>query len=284
MRSYSSGRSKIGVFINNSIVKKERRQREEAKEEKRLEQEEMRFNKRKEKEEQEIAKLARKALEKEIEKQEKEQEKAQKQKEKMAKKVQKVYDRLETDMEKLGLYANENFLYETSTEAIKRSVTAAQAKAYFISDKNDKKLEENISVTCARNFLDDNYIGIGHKNLPEYSELVKFVANYRPQNEVPNDSKYNTLLEELNLKIKIDEDMKAEKKALKEEQLALIDELTKNQIMFKEDIHDFWDIMEKNNWDRNQATTSKEYKQKKKNRTEYVAKIRNQIKPIRLHN
>ena len=92
------------------------------------------------------------------------------------------------------------------------------------------------------------------------------------------------MLEELNSKIKISEDKKAEKKALKEEQLALIDELTKKQIMFKRDIHDFWDIIEKNNWDRNQATTSKEYKQKKKNRTEYVAKIRNQIRPIRLHN
>ena len=64
-----------------------------------------------------------------------------------------------------------------------------------------------------------------------------------------NDKKYNILLEELNSKIKISEDKKAEKKALKEEQLALIDELTKNQIMFKRDIHDFWDIMEKNNWD-----------------------------------
>jgi len=132
--------------------------------------------------------------------------------------------------------------------------------------------------------LDDNYIGISHKNLPEYSKLVNFVANYRPQNEVQNDNKYNMLLKELNIKIQIIEDKEAEKKALKEEQLTLIDELTKNQIMFKRDIHDFWDIMEKNNWSRNQATTSKEYKQKKKNRTEYVAKIRNQIKPIRLHN
>lgn len=276
-RSYTSGRNKIGVFLNNYLVEKERREREQAKEEERLQREEIKLNKRREKNEREEEIAARKALEKELKKQKKEQEQAQKKLEKMASRVRKVYDRLESDMNKLGLYANKQFLLETANQAIKLSVTPAQAKAYFITED-----EVNVSIICAKNFLDDNYIGVGYRSLSEYAKLLQFVANYRPQSEAINDKRYKALFEQLNQKIITAKKNKAQKKALKEEQRAFIDELTAGKIMFKKDILDFWDIMENNNWTRKQALSSEEYENKTRNKSEHIAKIRSQIRPIKL--
>ena len=265
MRSYGPGKDNGAVFINNCIAAGQKRRRAE-------EKAAAQASARRERErERERARQAREAERAQI-RAEREAERQRKAQEKLDAKAKAISVRLESDMTKMGLYPGKEYLARTAKEAIRLSVTAASAKKYFIADD-----EEKVARTCAKEFLRDKKI-INYKKWGEYDALVALVTGYRPQQDAVQDEKF------VQLKAKIDELTEAYEAEMRrqEERGKLIGKLIKLKSMFRDEIEEFAEIIEANDWGKSECEKSSEYKQRVQNKADYVAQVKAQIRPIKL--
>jgi flagellar biosynthesis GTPase FlhF len=253
-RSYGLEKNNGAIFLNNCLASHQKAQKEAEKEaaasRRRSEREADSERKRRERE----AKSERKRAEKEA-------EKARKEQAKLDEKVEKVYVRLESDIKKMGLYPGEGFLAKTAEEAVKLSISVAQAKKYFVSDVEDKVARE-----CAKEFLWDKEI-IYPEEWDEYDALVALVTGYRPQQDAAHDDKFT----ELEGKLK-----------RREERDTLISELLDSKIMFGDDIEEFAEIIEANDWGKSDCENSADYTRRVQNKSDYVMQVKAQIRTIKL--
>lgn len=274
-RSYrSKNRSVIGTFINNSLVDKEKRVREQ----KKYDEAE---SKAREKDELRMEKFRAKEMEKHERQKEKQNrvEEARKLKEteavkKLSVKVEKIYVRLEKDVQKMGLYPSKKFLDSTSKEAEKLSVSPSAAKSYFIDEDNINK----VAKLCAKDFLESKNYGSDCYQYKAYDELLKIVTDFRPQEDASQDIQYRNIKKELDNEIRKDN----QKFSRQNEREKLIEKLTKSKQMFNSDLYDFWEKIEDNDWGHKEAVDWEEYEIRIKAKKDYVAVIKSQIKPIKL--
>lgn len=264
-RSYGKGKDPVLVFMNNCIADSQKRQRAEAR------AQEADAKRRDREREREKVRQAREAERAQI-KREREEERQRKAQEKLDAKTNAISVRLESDMKKMGLYPGKEYLARTAKEAIKLSVTAAGAKKYFIADDEDK-----VARTCAKEFLRDKNI-FNYKKWKEYESLVTLVANFRPQEEVVKDENYGQLTSKLQ---ELTEAYEAEMKR-QDERSKLISKLIKSKTMFRDEIEEFAEIIEANDWGKTDCEKSLEFKQRIQSKADYVARVKAQIRPIKL--
>lgn len=265
MRKHGPGKNNVGIFLNNCAVARERRIKAEKK------ASDAAHRRWKRERERERAREAREAERAQI-RAEREAERQRKAQEKLDAKTNAISVRLESDMKKMGLYPGKEYLAKTAKEAVKLSVTAAGAKKYFIADDEDA-----VARACAKEFLRDQKI-FKYKKWGEYDQLVALVAGYRPQQDTVQDEKYGQL------KAKIDELTEAYEAEMRrqDERGKLIGKLIKLKSMFRDEIEEFAEIIEANDWGRSDCEKSPEYKQRIQNKSDYVAQVKAQIRPIKL--
>ena len=276
-RSYRAGKDPLGVFINNSIASSQKRARAEQKASaaasNRASREAQRERARNSRDAERAQARNSRAQERAAVRAEKESERNRKLQDKENSKVEKIYVRLESDIVKMGLYPGRTFITTTSREAVRLSVSAAQTKSYFVKDN-----VEEIAKTCAAEFLGDQGITSSYKQFNQFNELLNIVTELRPQQDAPNVEQYSKLKQDL------EEEMQAYLAKVKrqEDREALISDLTKSMKMFKDELEEFAEIIEVNDWSRKESTNSDEYRGRTKNKKKYVAQIRSQITPIKL--
>ena len=66
------------------------------------------------------------------------------------------------------------------------------------------------------------------------------------------------------------------------ERKELITQLLKTKTMFSDEIEEFSEIIDKNDWSRHTCVQSKEYAQRVQNKAEYIAHVKAQIRPIKI--
>lgn len=272
-RNYGKDKNNLGIFINNALVdsakRKKLNEKAQAAAEKKLAREEERDARQYE---------AERARSQRLEEKEKiAHEKALRKKAEMEDKVniklQKIYVRLEADMSKMGLFPSNSFISDTSREALRISVPASKVCSYFILDN-----EEVVSRQCAHDFLEEQGISREHSQLKYYKQLLDIIAVSRPQLAATKNPNYTKTMSNLLSSI---QEIKG-KSQRKTEIQALIESLSKSKKMFKDELYDFWEIAESNDWGRSKALSSVEYKTRIANKASYLAEIRSMIYPIKM--
>jgi len=263
MRSFRKGNDALGVIVNNSLVARDRRKRAA----KRDEEARQKRNERELKLEE--ARLAR-AREREKIRAEKEIERQKKAEEKFNAKAEAVFCRLETEMEKLGLYPGKKFLVRTTIKAVKSEITPAKVRRFCLED-DKKEIIQEVSFSCGEELLEKSGITSEYKVFEEYPNLLRLVGEYRPQIDVRKDVQYKKYIKGLKEKFR----------KLKEREV-LIAELLSQKSMFKDEIEEFAVIIEKNDWGRNESEISTEYAERINNKKNYVLEVKSKIKPIKI--
>lgn len=262
-----SNRGKAGaVFVNNVIANSQKRKKQEAK------AAEAASRRRAREAERERARRAKEEERKRIQL-EKEAERKRKEKAKLDAKENAVSERLKLEFPKAGLYPGKNTIAETARQAVRASISPAKARSFFI-DGNEEKLAKS----CAVEYLLAQKISSEYHNLTEFSRLRDVVAKCRPQTNAVNDPEYKKLKKTVDQKI---EKLVAQAKREKERE-DLISSLLADKVMFKDEIEEFAEIIEKKDWDKKTAKSSPEYSKRIKNKSSYVSEIKAQISPLKL--
>jgi hypothetical protein len=267
-RSYlaKSNRNKtLEVFVSNCIAsqQKEKKAKEVALKRSVKEQERERVRRVKERERERI-RLAKE--------QERERVRLAKEKAKFNAKATAVSARLELEFEKIGLHPGRETIATIAIKAVQSSVTPAKAKSYYIDGKEDA-----LAQSCAVEFLE-------LKISPEYHHLVGFplmvdiVKNCRPQKDAEKDKRYMELKAEIDNEIK-ELIAKAQREA---ERKKVVKELSITKLMFNDELGEFFDIIEENDWGKEEAISSDIYKERIANKAKYVAEVQSHITPIKL--
>ena len=159
-----------------------------------------------------------------------------KRKAKLDAKENAVSERLKLEFPKAGLYPGKNTIAETARQAVRASISPAKARSFFI-DGNEEKLAKS----CAVEYLLAQKISSEYHNLTEFSRLRDVVAKCRPQTNAVNDPEYKKLKKTVDQKI---EKLVAQAKREKERE-DLISSLLADKVMFKDEIEEFAEIIEK---------------------------------------
>ena len=282
-RSYTAkaNRGKAGeVFINNLFVGSTKREIEarEAKERRRQREREREKEAREAKERRRQREREREA--KSREREAKSREREAKSREREHKKLVLIANRVELELDKLGFFSGGDTALAIAKRAIEADVTAAKAKSYFIDGEESK-----IAASCADDLLESLAIPWRFHSLSEYKKLEVMVQAYRPQSEVTTTKKFVSAKLELNRQIRNVEER--EELVRKREELVrkreeLVGELLSNKRMFQDELEEFAEIIEKNDWSGTQSRESAEFKQRIKNKEAYVKDIRRQLMPFRI--
>ena len=268
-RSYTAkaNRGKAGeVFINNLFVGSTKREIEarEAKERRRQR-------------EREREKEAREAKER---RRQREREREAKSREREHKKLVLIANRVRLELDNLGFFSGGDTALAIAKRAVEADVTAAKAKSYFIDGKKGE-----IAVSCAADLLKSLAIPKRFHSLSEYEKLEVVVQAYRPQSEVTTTAKFMSAEFELNRQIRNveeREELVRKREELVREREELVGELLSNKRMFQDELEEFAEIIEKNDWSGTQSRESAEFKQRIKNKEAYVKDIRRQLMPFRI--
>ena len=265
-RSYGAGKDNTAVFINNCIAAHQKRKRAEEKAaaaaSRRYARERDMAARRRAKE----AEQAQKKAAREAERQRKVQLKLQE-------KEAKVAAKLKLDFELAGLYPGERTIAEIATKAVEGSVTPAQAKKYFLIGK-----EETLAEPCAVEYLEQIGIDAQYHDLKPCKAMRHIVTSLRPQTDADKDPDFIKLKAESDIRIK----EKIAKARRADEKHKLLGMLIKTKSMFSDEIEEFAEIIESKDWGRSQCEKSSEYQERIKNKADYVAQVKAQIRPIKL--
>lgn len=256
-RSYTakSNRNKpFEVLVNNCIASQQKEKKaEEAAIKRVLKEKERESARRAKEEERERARLAKEQA-------------------KFNAKATAVSARLELEFEKIGLHPGRQTIVTIAIKAVQSSVTPAKAKSYYIDGKEDA-----LAQSCAVEFLE-------LKISPEYHHLVGFplmidiVKNCRPQKDAEKDKRYMELKAEIDNEIK-ELIAKAQREAEREK---VVKALSITKLMFNDELGEFFDVMEENDWGKEEAINSDIYKERIANKAKYVAEVQSHITPIKL--
>jgi hypothetical protein len=184
-----------------------------------------------------------------------------------------IAKRLRLDLEKMGLYPSTGVTADMAKEALEASVTPAKAKTYFIDG-----VESKVARKCAEYLLAESNVSQRHVTVEGYSELVSAIADFRPQSEALHDPGIDGMKSEVDARIKALED--AEQR--QDERSALIHELTRTKLMFRDDIEDFSQLIEEQDLSGDDAKNSSEYQMRVDNKEQYFSEIRAKIAPFQL--
>jgi len=204
---------------------------------------------------------------------EREAERKRKERARLDAKETAVSERLKLEFPKVGLYPGTSIIADIATRAVKASVTPAKARSFFVDGK-----ESELAEACAIDYLVDQKIPYEYHHIKEFTLLKRLVTDCRPQTDAKNGSEYQNLRKTIDKKI---EQLVAKAKR-EEERNDLIKFLIKEKSMFKDEIEEFAELIEKKDWDKVKASSSAEYSERIKNKSDYVAEIKSQILPIKL--
>ena len=218
-------------------------------------------------------KREREAREAPARRRQREREREAKSREREDKKLVLIANRVKLELDKLGFFSGGDTALAIAKRAVEADVTAAKAKSYFIDGEESK-----IAASCAADLLESLAIPRRFHSLSEYEKLEVMVQAYRPQSEVTTTERFMSAKFELNRQIRNVE----EREELVREREELVSELLSNKRMFEDELEEFAEIIEKNDWSGTQSRESAEFKQRIKNKEAYVKDIRRQLMPFRI--
>lgn len=263
-RSYfakSNQNQALDVFLSNCIVSQQKEKKAEEAAIKRVLKEEERERVRLAKEEErEKVRLA------------KERARLAKEQAKFDAKAIAVCARLELEFEKIGLHPGRQTIATIAIKAVQSSVSPAKAKSYYIDGK-----EDTLAQSCAVDFLELK-ISSEYHHLVGFPSMVNIVKNCRPQKDAEKDKRYMELKAEIDNEIK-ELIAKAQREADREK---VVKALSITKLMFNDELGEFFDIIEENDWGKEEAINSDTYKERIENKAKYVAEVQSHITPIKL--
>ncbi len=267
-RSYFSKSNQndlAGVFLNNCIASQQKSKKAEKAAIDRVLREEERERVRFAREEE--RKRVRLAKERERERARLANERA-----KFNQKTTAVATRLELEFEKIGLHPGKQTIATIAIKAVQASVSPAKAKSYYIDG-----MEDTLAQSCAVDFLELK-IGSEYQHLVGYPLMVDIVKNCRPQKDAEQDKSYMELKSEIDNEIK-ELIAKAQREVEREK---VVNALFTAKLMFKDELGEFFDLIEENDWGKEESINSDIYKERIANKAKYVLEVQSQITPIKL--
>jgi len=217
----------------------------------------------------------------------KEKEKEQKLREKLDSKKQKLADRVAFELDHLGIFPADMVCSRIANEAEKNTITIGQINKYFIQGN-----EEELSNECAIELLEiPQKYHKEHRLSKDYDDLLETASNLRPQTkkELSKLKLYLSLQDEIKKEIKEEEEeirrlIEEERKAKNRHdgRRKLIARLKNDMSMFDDDIEEFKEIINMNDWSLEVSEKSVEYIEKLEKKSEYVKSIKSRIKPFKL--
>ena len=270
MRSFTAKANKgkaLHVLCNNLSAAGEKRRKQEKKDAEKAANRSKREFKRK---------MAREEREREDRKKraEREAERQAKGKAKLNKETKTIADRVLLDLPKAGLHPSRGVAYEIAKKAIRASVSPTKAKSYFIDGK-----ENELAKQCAVDYLNSTLRIEGRFNTSdEFKRLVELVRKSRPQKDASKMPEFAELKKKL--QTKVNKQKQNEKR--RRERHEFINELLTSKIMFRDEIEEFAEIIEKTDMDIETARSSSEFNERVQNKKNYVDDIKAKIKPFKL--
>ncbi|MFQ3326596.1 MAG: hypothetical protein ACI8YC_001234 [Salibacteraceae bacterium] len=267
-RSYFSKSNKndmAGVFLNNCIASQQKSKKAEEAAMNRARKEGERERER------ERVRLAKEA-ERERVRLERERAKLANERAKFNAKATAVAGRLELEFEKIGLHPGKQTVANIAIKAVQASVSPAKAKSYYIDGKEDA-----LAQSCAVDFLELK-ISSEYQHLAGFPLMVDIVKNCRPQKDAEKDKRYMELKAEIDNEIK-ELIAKAQREAEREK---VVKALFITKLMFNDELGEFFDIMEENDWGKEESINSDTYKERVAHKAKYVAKVQSHITPFKL--
>jgi len=267
-RSYGAKANKgkaVSVFLHNWSVEAQRNAKIRRKE---REAQEKRDKKAKAREDAKQLVEAEKAKKRQRIERERERVRVFKENEKIKAKVSVVLNRVQLELEKLQVGPSNNISTEIAMKAVEAGVTAAQVKDYFIKDNVNQ-----IASSCADELLESIGIDDNYNDFHEFDKLRKFATDYRPQSDVSSQQEFQDLVASHKDRVK-----RTLSRAI------LIKNIIYEKIFFSDQVDEFEDLIEHNDWSKSEALKSSEFKDRVKEKKDYVAFIKSKLIPFSLTN
>lgn len=300
-RSYrKNSNDLLGTFVNNALAEsskratKERREREAAarrektakkreaaraakdaeRERNRRNREAERQRKAEERERERQARALERELEREAKALERQRVKEEKEAAKLREKTEKVFGRVLLDLEKAGFYPGEKTAADIAKKAVAGGITPAQASKYFVTGK-----EAQIGASCATELLNSKLdVEQRFTESLAYANLFEYVAAFRPQPDAMASEEYESLKATLDAEIL--QQIESEERA--DERAALIQELMDSKQMFRDELEEFAELIEENDFSSSDAIKSPQYQKFIENKASYWQTISSQLQPFDL--
>ena len=289
-RSYrKNSNDLLGTFVNNALAEsskratKERREREAAarraktakkREAARAAKEAERERNRRNREAERRRKAEARELEREAKALERQRVKEEKEAAKLREKTEKVFGRVLLDLEKAGFYPGEKTAADIAKKAVAGGITPAQASKYFVTGE-----EAQIGASCATELLNSKLdVEQRFTESLAYANLFEYVAAFRPQPDAMASEEYESLKATLDAEIL--QQIESEERA--DERAALIQELMDSKQMFRDELEEFSELIEENDFSSSDAIKSPQYQQSIENKASYWQTISSQLHPFDL--